>query len=264
MRQEERAHHKVITMARMRSPNFPSLSLEEAINSAKGIWDKNRKAQIPREAAAKDLGYTGLTGRSMQVLGALNQYGLIEITAKGLTRVTQTAENIFIGFPDEVKRKAVTAAARTPTLFREIYDKFDGQVPGENAIRSFLFQRGFTNEGVEKALKSFNATNRYAEIYGDSGSYGGDDESSPEWAHEGTNQEAAKIETTSHQGNAPIQNQGIDAIFWNKAPLDFNLSSSGLAVAGKTNSAKELKAFIAKLETLAALLPEEGGEESIQ
>jgi hypothetical protein len=35
-------------------------------------------------------------------------------------------------------------------------------------------------------------------------------------------------------------------------------------VAGKTNSAKDLKAFIAKLETLAALLPDEGGEESIQ
>ena len=70
-------------MARMRSPNFPSLSLEEAVDFAKGIWDKNRKALIPREAAAKDLGYTGLTGRSMSVLGALNQYGLVEVTAKG-------------------------------------------------------------------------------------------------------------------------------------------------------------------------------------
>lgn len=50
--------------------------------------------------------------------------------------------------------------------------------------------------------------------------------------------------------------QSTDQIFWNKGPLDFNLSSSGLAVVGKTNSASELKAFIEKLKALAVLLPE--------
>ncbi len=241
-------------MARMRSPNFPSLSLEEAVNFARVIWDKNRKALIPREAAAKDLGYTGLTGRSMTVLGALNQYGLVEVTAKGQTRVTQTAEEIFIGFPEEVKRGAVSKAGRAPTLFREIYDKYDGDVPGENAIRSFLFQKGFTNDGVEKALKSFNATNRFVEIYGDSESYRHDDEAAPELAPEMQSQEREPMQSQP-QSRIPTQ-QPDPALFWAGGPLDFNLSSHGLAVVGKTNSAKELKAFIEKLKTLLALLPE--------
>ena len=245
----------------MRSPNFPGLSLEDATTAAKTIWDKNRKALIPREAAAKDLGYSGMTGRSMQVLGALNQYGLVEITSKGLTRVTQTAEDIFIGFPEEVKRAAVSTAGRTPSLFREIYDKYDGDIPGENAIRSFLFQRGFTNEGVEKALKSFNATNRYVEIYGDSESCGEADESAQASKPDTTNQEARPLESTISP-TEKAQSQGIDAIFWNKGSLDFNLSSSGLAVAGKTNSASELKEFIMKLQTLAALLPDDGEQET--
>lgn len=246
-------------MARMRSPNFPNLSLEDAVNFAKVIWDKNRKAAIPREAAAKDLGYTGLTGRSMQVLGALNQYGLVEITAKGHTRVTQTAEDIFIGFPEEVKRRAVTEAGRTPALFREIYEKFDGDIPGENAIRSFLFQRGFTNDGVEKALRSFNATNRYIEINGDSESYGDGAQEGAEQAFEHRNPEPRM---SSAVITPPAPTPGHDSIFWNKGPLDYSLSTSGLAVAGKTTSARELNAFIERLKVLATLLSDDPATES--
>ena len=46
-------------------------------------------------------------------------------------------------------------------------------------------------------------------------------------------------------------------------PLEFSLSSKGLAITGGTNSAKELKAFLKKLEALTAFLPEgEGSSEA--
>ena len=45
-------------------------------------------------------------------------------------------------------------------------------------------------------------------------------------------------------------------VFWNKGSLDFNLSSAGLVVAGMTNSASDLTAYIAKLQALVPLLPE--------
>ena len=43
---------------------------------------------------------------------------------------------------------------------------------------------------------------------------------------------------------------------WSAKALDFSLSSSGLSVAGATNSAADLKSYIAKLEALVALLPD--------
>ena len=43
-------------------------------------------------------------------------------------------------------------------------------------------------------------------------------------------------------------------------PLEFSLSTKGLAITGGTNSALELKKFIKKLEALAALLPDEETE----
>lgn len=240
-------------MGRMRSPNFPVLPLEESIDVAKAIWDKNRKAPIAREAAAKDLGYSGLTGRSMQVLGSLNQYGLVEGTTKGLTRVTELAEEIFIGFPEEVKRKAITKAGRTPALFQEIYEKFDGHVPGENAIRSFLFQRGFTNDGVEKALKTFSSTNRFVEINGVSESYGNSEKATSELPPEVSDVEDKMIEVEEFE--APVKKGGVT--IFTAGPLDFQLSTNGLRLTGQTSSSKELKAFIAKLTALAVLLPED-------
>ena len=55
---------------------------------------------------------------------------------------------------------------------------------------------------------------------------------------------------------------GGGVTFWNKGPLEFNLSSTGLALSGATNSASALRTFISKLEALAALLPDREGTEA--
>lgn len=247
-------------MARMRSPNFPATSLDEAVKAAKEIYDKNRQVEILREDAAKDIGYTGLTGRSLQVLGALNQYDLLENTSKGQCRITQTTVDILHGYPDEVKASAMRKAGHAPPLFKAIYDRFDGHIPGDNAVRSFLVQSGFTNDGADKALKNFLATNRYLEINAVGESYGDKPGSVPESAPEIEMQEQTSMHTPPDQARPPEAPQQTDAIFWNKGALDFNLSSTGLAVAGKTNSASELKAYIAKLQALLPLLPDEETE----
>lgn len=240
-------------MARMRSPNYPAMTLEDALKAAKTLWDKNRVTTISREAAAKDLGYTGLTGRSLQVLGALNQYGLTENAAKGHMRVTKLGEAALIGFPEEVKRKAISQAARSPSFFRDILERFEGTVPGENAVRFFLLSNGFTNDGVEKALRVFGETTRFVEINGDSESYGNAAESVAEMSPEQPSQEETKMATAPAQ-HSPASQGG--AAFWNNGELDFSLSSSGLAVTGKANSRKAVDAFADKLKALAALLPD--------
>jgi len=242
-------------MARMRSPNFPATSLEDAVKAAKSIYDKNRQAIIMRDDAAKDIGYTGLTGRSMQVLGALVQYDLLENTSKGECRVTQTAEEIFHGIPDRAKQAALRKAGHAPTLFKSVFERFEGEVPGENAVRSFLIQSGCTNDGADKALKNFLATNRYLEVNGVSESYGQPNQDHAESSTDVNDMEDSKMEPSQH-GEQKSPATGVDTSFWNHGELDFSLSSAGLTVAGKTNSASDLHAFIKKLEALAALLPE--------
>lgn len=246
-------------MARMRSPNFPSLSLESAIKAARQIYDKNRRAVIMRDDAAKDIGYSGLTGRSLAVLGALKQFNLIENVSKGQVRVTKVAEDIFHGYPEDVKLAALHAAGTAPTFYNDIYERFEGDIPGDNAVRSFLIQKGFTNEGVERALRAFLETNHYLEIAGASESYRAPDQSTPESPPTTLREEDHRVENTVATALSAGKSGGLT--FFRQGPLDFSLTSTGLALTGKTNSASELKKFIERLKILAAVLPEKPSEE---
>lgn len=244
-------------MVRMRSPNFPGIPLEAAIKAARQIYDKNRRAIIMREDAAKDIGYSGLTGRSLKIMGALNQYDLIENVGKGKVRVTVTAEEIFHGYPEDVKLAALHKAGSAPGLYNDIYDRFEAGVPGENAVRSFLFQKGFTNEGVERALRAFLETNRYLEIAGASESY----RKPAEIERESTPVSQREEETRSMEAVAtPAAAPSKGVTFYRGGPLDFSLTSSGIALTGKTNSASDLLAFVDRLKALASVLPDTAEE----
>ncbi len=247
-------------MARMRSPNFPALTLEEALKVVGTLYSKVRKTTIDREAAAKELGYSGLTGRSLKVLGALNQYGLIDNTSKGQCRVTELAEQALHGFPEAEKVGAIQRAARMPALFSAIFEQFGEDIESEHAIRSFLLKRGFTDGGVESALQSFLATQRFGVLKGASESYGNARSAGPESSPD------HEIDDGDYVVNAapltPTREPTAQAPkpIYRDQPLEFSLSTKGLALTGGTNSASELRAFLKKLEALAALLPEEDND----
>lgn len=238
---------------RMRSPNFPGISLDKAVAAAAQIFDKNRQATIMREDAARDIGYTGLTGRSLKIMGALNQYDLIENVSKGQVRVTNTARDILHGFPEDVRLAALHTAGNAPDLFNAIYERFDGDIPGENAVRSFLIQKGFTNQGVEKALEAFLATNRYLEIKGASESHRSAPQDAAELPPVQQTQEAPEMQAEGIATGKP--DLGTPRLFVG-GELDFNLTKSGLSLVGMTQNRSELLAFIEKLKALAVLLPE--------
>jgi hypothetical protein len=242
----------------MRSPNFPGISLEKAIQYVAVIFDKNRHASITNEDVAKDLGYSGLSGRSLKLLGALNQFGLLEYTGKGQVRVTKTASDILHGFPDDVKLQALRKAGASPALFQSIYDRFDGDVPGENAVRSFLIQSGFTNEGAAKALAAFMATNQYLGIAGATESTGNDEAQATESAPHQEKKEAEHVATPESSVHiAESVGKTARVRIFENVPLNFQFTMDGLKVTGGTRSAKELDIFIAKLEALKVLLSDD-------
>lgn len=163
-------------MARMRSPNYPSIPLHQAIDFAREIHSKNRTNVIDRESAARDMGYSGLTGRSLKLLGALAQFDLVARAGKGDLKITQTAVDILHGLDEQTKAAALRKAGAAPNLFKEIYDRFPDSIPSENAIRSFLVQKGYGDAALGAVIKSFIETNHFLENAAAVDSHG-DDES---------------------------------------------------------------------------------------
>jgi hypothetical protein len=164
----------------MRSPNYPSVSLVQAIDLVGKIHKSNRTNVIDRQSAARDMGYSGLTGRSLKVLAALLQFGLLNKAGKGQVKVTQTAVDILHGIDPADRNAALLQAGRAPSLFQELHERFPEGPPSENAIRSYLIQQGFADVAIGPAITAYMDTYHYLENISESESHGEGSDEAPE------------------------------------------------------------------------------------
>lgn len=159
-------------MARLRSPSYPDVTLQQAIDLIGKIYTANRTYPMDREVAAKEMGYSGLTGPSSKRLASLIQFGLLEKHAKNEVRVSTTAESIL--HPDNAaeKQEGLRAAAFKPQLFSELQERFPDGVPSKSNLESYLLKSGFSDRGVRRAIKAYLGTCEYVEQYEDNESHG--------------------------------------------------------------------------------------------
>lgn len=237
-------------MDRQRSPSYPSLPLEQAIEMVGKIHKANRTNVISRETAAKDMGYSGLTGRSMTVLGSLAQYGLLEKAGKGDVKVTRRAVEILHPVEESHRAEAIVDAAMTPGLFRTFRERFPDGVPSENALRSFMVQNDFNDVAIGPAIAAFLETNAFAEKAKESGRTGSaasepQESSSPTQSIEDATMDLA---TSSRVAMAPVPALATDL---NKVLM--NIQGDRVQVSGLFDL-KGLRMLEKKIAGLKALL----------
>lgn len=167
-------------MERQRSPSYPSLSLPQAIDMVSKLHKSNRTSVISRETAARDMGYSGLTGRSLTVIAALAQYGLIDRAGKGDVKVSRRAVDILHAVDEADQAEAIQEAAFAPKLFMQLRERFPEGVPSQNALRSYLIQQEFADVAIGPAITAYLETNAFAENTKVSGSYSGADDEDAE------------------------------------------------------------------------------------
>jgi len=142
-------------VARTRSPNYPYLSLPDAVKHTEVLWTKEKRTAVGPEIIAKAWGYKGLNGLARVKIASLKKYGLIDDSGKGF-RVSERALRILIGGPEE-RAGALSEAALAPELFREIHEQF--AEASDDAIRSFLvISRQFTDDAAKRVISAYRGT----------------------------------------------------------------------------------------------------------
>lgn len=157
----------------IRSPSYPNLPLREAVAAVAKIEGVYRASPVDREAGAKLIGFSSLSGPANQALAALASYGLVERAGKGEMRVTERARSIL--HPDSAGEKihALSAAASEPQLYRELCERFsDIAVPPEEGVVNYLNRQGFNPTAVKPAAKAFLMTMAYMKELGGIESHG--------------------------------------------------------------------------------------------
>jgi hypothetical protein len=146
-------------VAKSRSPSYPAISLKEALARAGMIYAKDHLNRVPKAVLAEHMGYKSLSGASLPILSALNQYGLLDGRGDE-TRISQAALNIIVHEPGSSadRLRAIREAAFTPELFSQLVEKFPGGRASDAAIRAHLLMIGFIPAAADTALRSYRET----------------------------------------------------------------------------------------------------------
>lgn len=135
-----------------RSPNFPQISLAEAIDNIRLVYQREGRSKMPRLSAIKPLGYSSINGRSLGILAALRAYGLLEGRGDDV-RVTDDAITILNAPADSSERaEALVRAFENPPAFGVLRAKGEAS---PDTLRWHLIKSNFRDDAADKLLRVY-------------------------------------------------------------------------------------------------------------
>lgn len=146
---------------RNRSPNSPPITLEFAMQKTDELYGKIGRASVKVIIAAQALGYAGISGSSLSLLGALNQYDLVDRT-KGEVKVSALAHQILHPINELNRVNSIRQAALAPKIFAEVHEKWSEM--DEGLLANQLIHRGFTAEGAKRCAAVYKANYSLAKL----------------------------------------------------------------------------------------------------
>jgi hypothetical protein len=152
--------------SRQRSPNYPALGLKASIEKARFLYEADRNAGAPIDAALKHMGFSTRHGQAMTVLSALKKFNLVE-ESSGRIKPTQQAIDILVfPEPDERRIRAIQECALSPEIYRELFEQYKSTgMPSDETLRAELIaDKHFNPSAVEGFIRDFKETLIFAGI----------------------------------------------------------------------------------------------------
>ena len=148
-----------------RSPGYPMMSLEEAIQRANILWDKDKNNPIPLKAVYEHLGYKTEGGYGGRVLAAMKHFGLI-YEKQGDINLTDEAVDLAIHeASDEKYIETIKKLALKPAIYERIFNDYNGNLPSDSTLKIKLIKDyEFNPDKVNSFLSDFRRTIEYARV----------------------------------------------------------------------------------------------------
>jgi hypothetical protein len=150
---------------RDRSPNYPTVGLENAVERLTKLYQADGRAGAPVESAVKHIGFSSKHGQAMSVLSALRKFGLTEVKGGRIVPTKLAIE--IVTFPPGSERRdaALREAALNPGIYSVIVEEYRacGQIPSDDSLKPLLVtDRGFNPKVVAGFVDKFRKSLEYA------------------------------------------------------------------------------------------------------
>lgn len=153
------------TRSRVRSPSFPFIPLERALERASAMLERHKTFAAPRNALAQTWGQKDTSSSFLQTVSALKAFGLIEGEGTGGSQrfvLTDLAQRILLDTREERRDAAVMESATKPPLLKEFQERWSGGRPSdEHCISELQLDHRFNRNTAANFLKVFDETIRF-------------------------------------------------------------------------------------------------------
>ena len=158
------------TTQRDRSPGFPCIALEDALQRL--VEFENRfKRSGARPEKTKDAWGIKNAAYAGRIAAALRYFGLLDYQGQGAARavvVSKAGRKYLSAQQEETKREVIVAAALRPTQIEKYWKDWGDDRPADAACLDRLtIKDGFSAVGARDFLKVYDATIAFAKLFGE-------------------------------------------------------------------------------------------------
>lgn len=155
---------------KQRSPSYPGITLQDAIERARQFHSKEGKYEALVPTALTHWGYSTKSSGGLITVAALKAYGLMNDKGSGAERkvfLTPVGLNIVMDArsisPD--RDRAIREAALMPKIMADLWDRYGCELPSLDTLRHYLrVEREFTESAVNDVIKIYIANMEFAEL----------------------------------------------------------------------------------------------------
>lgn len=154
---------------RDRSPSFPFIPLNKAVERAREFHDKYKHHPARAiNAVSEAWSYKTKSSGASQTIAALKAYGLLSDSGTGTDRkisLTELAKSILVDERPGVREKALRIAALRPEIISSHWERWDNDRPPDvECISELHLDKGFTKDSAQKFLSIYDETIAYAKL----------------------------------------------------------------------------------------------------
>jgi hypothetical protein len=155
---------------RTRSPAYPAIDLQTALARASALWAKINRHATPLDTVASYWGYESKSSKAMSEVAAMIKYGLLSddgIGAKRTIKLTDVGIKLSYN-PDATSREYLNdlkKAALSPIIHRDLWDRYQGNLPDDGLIkRHLVVDKKFNEQYVDEFISQFRRTIEFSKL----------------------------------------------------------------------------------------------------
>ncbi|HEY7087750.1 MAG TPA: hypothetical protein VH518_06645 [Tepidisphaeraceae bacterium] len=153
---------------RHRSPSYPAISLDAALERAKTMFQHERKNAAALDVVMQHWGFKSKSSGGLLAAAAMKKFGLLDDVTGGKDRHVRLSPRALAIILDEQedspeRDQHIRDAAMTPAAHVDLWNKYGAELPSEATLRTYLVRdKDFTDAAANQFIDEYKQTISFA------------------------------------------------------------------------------------------------------